>query len=224
MSDVRDQGRALGDRTRYAIFEALRGAPGPVTVADLAAQFSLHPNAIRLHLGKLRDASLVIEEAAAPRGRGRPALLYRVSPGAVERWESASPHEELSLMLLEMLEDGRSSRDVGRSAGARLASSLGPSAQADPVDLLVGVTRRLGFEPQAPQLATGSGGDDEIVLGRCPFAVGAERAPQIVCDLHRGLAEGVWADSELEVTELVVRNPHQAGCRLRYRAANSSES
>lgn len=70
MTDVRDQGRALGDRTRYAIFETLRDAAGPLTVAQLAAQFTLHPNAIRLHLGKLRDASLVIEETAAPRGRG----------------------------------------------------------------------------------------------------------------------------------------------------------
>ncbi len=218
MTDVRDQGRALGDRTRYAIFETLRDAADPLTVAQLAAQFALHPNAIRLHLGKLRDASLVIEETAAPQGRGRPALLYRVSPGAVERWESATPHEELSLMLLEMLEEGRSPREVGRKAGARLAASLDRSGRADPVDLLVGVTRQLGFEPRLPAASAPRGEDEEIVLHRCPFAVGAERAPQIVCELHRGLAEGVWAGSDLQVTDLVVRNPHQAGCRLRYRA------
>ncbi len=215
---VPDQGRALGDPTRYSIFDHLRRAVGPVSVAQLATVFPLHPNAIRLHLGKLRDAGLVLEERSAPVGRGRPALTYRLSPGAFERWASAGPHEELALMLLDMVETGRSAREVGRDAGTRLASSLS-GRDHDATDLMVGVARRLGFEPEPPPPGAQP---SEIVLTHCPFAVGAERAAPVVCDLHRGLAEGVChsAGGTVAVADLIVRPEPSVGCRLVLEPAN----
>lgn len=224
MTDVRDQGRALGDRTRYAIFETLRDAAGPLTVAQLAAQFTLHPNAIRLHLGKLRDASLVIEETAAPRGRGRPALLYRVSPGAVERWESATPHEELSLMLLEMLEEGRSPREVGRDTGARLAVSLDRSGRADPVDLLVGVTRQLGFEPQVPAAPAPRGRTTRscCIAARLPSAPSAPRRSCASCIVGwpRGSGRGRSLRSRTSWCATLIRLAAGSAIALRNRPLN----
>lgn len=229
---VREQGRALGDPTRYAIFEQLRQASNPVGVADLASAFGLHPNAVRLHLGTLREAGLVVEEQAAGSGRGRPPRQYRLSPGAIERWDSAGPHEELALMLLEMVQTRRSAREVGRSAGRRLAGSLsGPALDA--IGTVVGVARRLGFEPTQPRLLDGDGPPGprrEVVLRRCPFTVGALRAPQVVCELHRGLAEGVLAESSasqdadvdrVEHVDLVVRDPRTAGCSLVFASATT---
>ncbi len=209
---VPDQGRALGDPTRYAIFDHLRQSNGPVSIAQLATVFPLHPNAIRLHLGKLRDASLVLEERSAPAGRGRPALTYRLNPGAIERWAAAGPHEELARMLLTMVETGRPAPEVGRDAGTRLAKSLS-GHDHDATDLIVGVARRLGFEPTTP--LTGSD-PTEIRLTHCPFAVGAERAAPVVCELHRGLAEGVCqsAGGTMRVADLIIRPEPSAGCRL----------
>ncbi|MEI2766764.1 MAG: helix-turn-helix domain-containing protein [Dermatophilaceae bacterium] len=209
---VAAQARALGHPSRYAIFDQLRSADRPVGVAELARALPLRPNVIRLHLATLMQADLVVAQAAAPRGRGRPAYRYRLSSGAIERWDDTGPHEELSLMLLDLLQTGHSPREVGQQAGVRLAGALSGSS-TDTVDALVGVARRLGFEPQT---VPGGGPVPEVVLARCPFAVGAERAPEVVCELHRGLAEGVCRGTggPVRVADLVVRAPRDAGCRL----------
>ncbi|MEI2730577.1 MAG: helix-turn-helix domain-containing protein [Dermatophilaceae bacterium] len=213
---VGDQARALGHPSRYAIFEQLRLARRALVVADLARVIPLRPNAIRLHLATLRDAGLVVEETSSPRGRGRPAHGYRLSAGAIERWDASGPHEELSLMLLDLLKTRRSPREVGRDAGERLAADVS-GRQSGAVDALVGVARRLGFDPDEVAAARAP----QIVLRNCPFAVGAERAPEVVCELHRGIADGVCraAGGTWRVARLVVREPSRAGCRLILEAA-----
>ncbi len=49
----------------------------------------------------------------------------------------------------------------------------------------------------------------ELVLERCSFEAAASVAPEVVCEINLGLAEGL-AESvggQLEVSELVARNP-----------------
>jgi predicted ArsR family transcriptional regulator len=216
------QASALGDRTRAAILSVVRER-GSATVAELTAAFAMNHNTIRGHLGILRDAGLLIEEPVTGRGRGRPALSYRISPGALERWQGPGPHEELSLMLLDIVTDGATPRAAGRRAGARLAAeSPVDRARAgaagvgngcdDPVDVLVAVTRRLGFEPRRMR----AGDADLLVLARCPFAAGARMAPEVVCELHRGIAEGVCeaTGATVRVVDLVIGSPSTGGCRL----------
>ncbi len=211
------QSRALGDPTRHAIYTYVRDAPSPVGVAELTEHFGFNHNAIRQHLAKLRDASLVIEERARPSGPGRPALRYRPTPGAVERWGAPGPYEALSMMLLDLLTGEETPREVGRLAGLRLAEEHGTSAGA--VEVLDAVARRLGFEPHLED----DGGDTDVVLDRCPFADAAEASPGIVCDLHLGIAEGIAERSSdhAVVTDLVVRPPKRAGCRIKVEAASS---
>lgn len=231
---LREQGRALGDPTRYAVFRYVDEARGPVGVAEITDHFGLNHNAIRQHLGKLRDAGLVVEELSEPSGPGRPSLRYRPTPGAADRWDGTSPYEELSLMLIELVRSGGTPREVGRQAGRRLARRHGP--HADPVQVLEAVARKLGFEPRARPRRDGV----DIVLDRCPFAASVTVAPEIVCDLHRGLAEGVVETAggsgkaggsdgaigsgaagaantsapTIAVTDLVIRPPRRAGCRI----------
>lgn len=205
------QSRALGDPTRHAVFAYLRDAPRPIGVAELTGHFELNHNAIRQHLTKLRDAGLVIEEQGPPQGPGRPPLRYRPNPGAAERLEGASPHESLSMMLVELLRGGGAPREVGRRAGHCLAIEYG--TEGDAIAILEAVARRLGFEPHLQPSRTGV----DVVLDRCPFLVPAAAAPDIVCDLHRGIAEGIAerATGDAEVTDLTVRPPERAGCRIR---------
>ncbi|QQS23807.1 MAG: helix-turn-helix domain-containing protein [Actinomycetota bacterium] len=206
------QARALGDPTRLAVFEYLGRAPGPVGIGELTAHFGFNHNAIRQHLAKLVEAGLVTRETSAPKGPGRPALRFRPTPGAAERWDAASPYEELATMLVAVAR-GADPRDVGREAGRRLAAEHGSGSDA--LEVLEALTRRLGFEPHREE--------DEgvsIVLDRCPFVAAAEAAPEIVCELHRGLAVGVtesFAGSGglgVSVTDLVIEPPATAGCRL----------
>lgn len=218
---VSAQARALGDPTRYAVFEHLRQARRPLTVAELAEVFALHPNAIRQHLSKLAASGLVVEDSRPSRGRagrGRPARTFAPSPGAIERWEQAGPHEELAAMLLDMLVTGDEPLEVGRRAGRRLAAALTDDG-ADPVSALIGVARQLGFDPLPEPPGPTARAPQAVVLRHCPFAGGARRAPQIVCRLHHGLAEGVCSavpgsGRPVVVADLVVRHPDAAHCRI----------
>lgn len=202
--------RALGDPTRFTIFTCVRDAAAPVGVAELAERCGLHHNAVRQHLAKLVEAGLVVEATRATSGRGRPRLVYRPAPGAAERWGGVGPHAALAALLLELVRGRSSAREVGRRAGQRLAVEHG--ADADAVDILCAVARRLGFEPRTETAAAGT----DVVLDRCPFADLAGAAPDIVCELHHGIAEGIAARAAdgATVTGLLVRPPHVAGCRI----------
>ncbi|HET9944259.1 MAG TPA: helix-turn-helix domain-containing protein, partial [Actinomycetes bacterium] len=69
-------------RSRGALLDTLMASPVPMTLAALAAESGLHVNTVREHLEALEQRGLVQRESAAPRGRGRPASLYRaVGPG-----------------------------------------------------------------------------------------------------------------------------------------------
>lgn len=213
--DVLEQSRALGDPTRHAVFVYLRDAPAPVGVAELTAHFGLNHNAIRQHLTKLVEAGLVASELDRPSGPGRPARRYRAIPGAAERWGGVSAYEALSMMLVELLQSGRTPREVGREAGRRLAAQHG--VEAGSVEVLDAVARRLGFEPHVDQTPTGV----EVVLDRCPFVGPAAAAPEVVCDLHRGIAEGITeqAADGATIDDVVIHPPQHAGCRIKVGAA-----
>lgn len=209
--DLLVQSRALGDPTRNAIFVYVRDARRPVGVAELTDHFGLNHNAIRQHLAKLRNAGLLLESHEAPAGPGRPPLRYEPAAGAVERWGGTGPYEALSMLLLALVRGDGTPREVGRDYGRRLADEHRPGADA--IEILEAVARRLGFEPQVQ--ATDAGAD--VVLERCPFTGPAAAAPDIVCDIHHGIAEGIAERSAgvATVTDLVVRPPARAGCRIR---------
>lgn len=209
---LQQQARALGDPTRHGVYRSIEAAAEPITVAQLTAAFGLNHNAIRQHLAVLCRAGLVIEDLAPPSGPGRRRLRYRVDPGATALWGGPNPYEQLALLLVEVL-GGRSARAVGYDAGRRLAGRGRRGRGTDPIETLVDLVARQGFEPRL----TGTPEQPELVLDRCPFASAAAAAPAVVCELHRGMAEGM-ADalvSDLAVSDLIVHNPRRAGCRIR---------
>ncbi len=212
---VQQQARALGDPTRHAIYRAVTDTPEPIDVATLTARFRLNHNAIRQHLAKLCAAGLVTEEIAPHHGRGRPRLQYRPAIAADTDWGISSPYEALSLMLLELVRSGQTPREVGAEAGRRLAADL--PTTTDPVDRLEINASRQGFEPRR----TTTRSSIDLILGRCPFQTAASAVPEVVCELHRGLVEGIAeaTGGAVEVTDLIARDPRRAGCRLKLRRA-----
>lgn len=208
---VARQAKALGDPTRHAIFRAVADSTEPLDVATLTARFELNHNAVRQHLAKLCGAGLVVEEVGPSTGRGRPRLQYRPALDTGGDWGIPSPYEHLAALLVEALRSGRSPREVGAEAGRQLAGTV--RASADPVDRIETIAVRRGFEPRRVERRDSI----ELVLEHCPFASAASSAPEIVCQLHLGLAEGIAEASggSVEVTELIARNPRRAGCRLK---------
>jgi predicted ArsR family transcriptional regulator len=215
------QARALGDPTRFAIFTYLAEADAPVRVAVLTGHFRLNHNAIRQHLAKLCDAGLVVEELGTRSGPGRPALLYRLAPGVAGSWGTSGPYEQLAALLVDLVTTGRTAREVGAEAGR--AAAGGAASAAEATERLQAEMARRGFEPRRVERPGGV----ELVLGHCPFRTAAVANPELVCDLHLGLAEGIaeGLGTEVEVEGLIARNPLRAGCRLllRHRGAGHDE-
>jgi predicted ArsR family transcriptional regulator len=208
---VQRQARALGDPTRHAIFRAVADADSPTDVATLTARFGLNHNAIRQHLAKLCATGLVIEEVGPSTGRGRPRLQYRPALGVDRDWGIPSSYEELALMLIDLLRTRRSPRDIGTETGHKMAQDL-PETD-DPIDRLEINAARQGFEPR--RVMTRSTTD--LIFDRCPFQTAASAAPDVICELHRGFAEGIAEASggAIDVVDLIARDPRRAGCRLK---------
>lgn len=184
---LQTQARALGDPTRYEIFRRIADSGEPVDVSALTTEFGLNHNAIRQHLAKLVDADLIVEYPARSGGRGRPRLLYSVSPGADSRWGLVGPYERLSLLLTEVLRTGDSPTEVGRRAGRAEALSHHSDAADGPLSVLVAELARQGFDPEIEI----EGSEVRAHLLQCPFATAAAVDPDTVCGLHTGLVEGI---------------------------------
>jgi predicted ArsR family transcriptional regulator len=206
--------RALGDPTRHRIFRHIAGAPGPVGVAELTDLLGLNHNAIRQHLAVLMDAELVVEEVEARRRPGRPRHLYRLNPEARGTWGTEGPYELLASLLSEALRSGEDPRTIGRRAGRRRAQNLRPVP--DSLAALEEDLRASGFRPK--RSVAGGGDGCCFVLGRCPFSEVASTDPDIVCQLHLGMVEGLVEEmGEHAEVDLVAEDPHRAGCRIALR-------
>lgn len=211
MSTLQIQARAIGDPTRYRIFEYISECADAVGVAELTELLGLNHNAIRQHLAKLVDADLVVEVDPLVSGRGRPRLQYVIAPSVESRWGSIGPYERLAVLLTELVRSGESPVEVGRRAGRR--QRLGDTVEsADPVSSLVDQMERQGFAPAVRE----RGRTVDVTLQVCPFQSAVLADPDTICQLHLGLAQGL-ADSigGLEVHDLVPKDPRRAHCRLR---------
>lgn len=206
------QARALGNPTRFALFEDVARLHRPVQVATLVERFRLNHNVIRQHLAKLCEAGLFVEEFAPRSGPGRPALQYRLAPDVSSIWGISSPYEQLATLLLDMTVESVEPREVGRRAGGRAAATA-DGEQATPLEKLVAEMRRTGLEPRTLHRSTGV----DLVLGACPLVRGVGRHRDIVCEIHRGLAEGFLEElaSELNVTELHQGQSGDGPCTIR---------
>jgi predicted ArsR family transcriptional regulator len=209
MEDVQQEARALGDPTRHRLFRHIAESPEPVSVAELTDLVQLNHNAVRQHLAVLKESGLVVEELEDRARPGRPRLLYRLHPEALGRWGTSGAYSWLATLLAGAVRRGQDPRQVGRQDGHRRAAGL--SGTGDPVDLLEEEMVWRGFRPERIE----RGRRVEFVLGRCPFADVAEEDPDVVCQLHLGLAEGLTEGlGGVQVERLVTKKPSRAGCRL----------
>jgi predicted ArsR family transcriptional regulator len=159
----------------------------------------MRPTSVRFHLDLLVAAGQVTRLPAAPRGRGRPRLLYRIArapdrpAGPARSSEShggAMLAEVLAAHMASMPGDvAETSRAAGRSWAENLVDATtgteSPTA-AEAIDRVAGVLDHVGFEP-----TVASAGDGYVIdLHACPFRSVAETHPEVTCSLHLGLVQG----------------------------------
>ena len=184
--------KALADETRYAVYRELASSPQPLSAPELADRLGVHANTVRLHLERLRDAGLVDAEAAHRGTVGRPQHLYFLAAGAPSLGFDPPAHALLAGLLAALAErvgaDPDDAADTGHAWGAEAARR---TRTRSCVRALAAELERLGFEPA---LAPGDGtseGAVRIEFLHCPFRELAEAYPELVCNLHRGLCEGL---------------------------------
>src|SRR5438045_3271158 len=74
--------KALGDETRFSMYQELASSTSALTATELAERLGLHANTVRLHLERLREAGLVDVEPVHRGTVGRPQHVYSLSAGA----------------------------------------------------------------------------------------------------------------------------------------------
>ena len=213
---------------RDALMAVLRRI-GPATATDLAQATGLHENTVREHMKALIEERRVHSGSESRGTRGRPKIVYSVSPTEegfrqpTEQEESQARTEVMRLVLSRYGEPLENAPAVARADGRDLAAELpAVDVSAETVDeQLDAVTAhfaRMGFDPVVPE------GTMEIHLRRCPFRDMAIQRPEIICSMHVGIAEGVLDElgSDLEVTEaLPFVTPRE--CIVRLGLANPGE-
>lgn len=192
--------KALGDETRYAMYRELAGSTAALSAQDLADRLGLHANTVRLHLERLREAGLVDAEAVHRGTVGRPQHLYFLAAGAPGLGFDPPAHALLAGLLAAMAERMGAEAEDAADTGYAWGTEAGRRTRSRScLRALEGELTKLGFEPAAepaepgPALtgATGMGAGVRIEFLHCPFRELAEAYPELVCNLHRGLCEGV---------------------------------
>ena len=214
---LQHQAQALGDPSRFAIFEHIARSATPVDVAELTELMGFNHNAIRQHLVKLLDADLISQSTQRRLTRGRPRLTYQARTDAFDRFQNrpGGSYQRLAAMLLDLATSGDSPYEVGRrstlSAESQTTADLdAANLDAASDDTVAALALRLeldGFKPSV----NGS----TIELGRCPFADLAVADPDVVCELHRGLIDGYLDGQTGDATAtLSQKSPRLAGCTV----------
>jgi predicted ArsR family transcriptional regulator len=193
--------RALGDRTRYAIYSEVASSSVPLSTSDIAKLLDLHPNTVRPHLERLREVGLLEVESASQGSVGRPQHRYMLSADAPSLGLEPPAYPLLADLLAQLAAALGAGDDdvaeVGRSWGRHEAESLGEadgelgdtgvSDDGPGVAALVAELAELGFDPTTECAESRT----TVAFTRCPYRELAEAHPELVCCLHRGIVEGI---------------------------------
>ena len=181
--------KALGDNTRYAIYLELARSTTPLSTADIAETLGLHPNTVRPHLERMRDIGLLQVEVDSRGAVGRPQHRYSLASDAPSLGLEPPTFPLLAGLLANVAAAlspdaevvAEAGRDHGRHAGEQRRKA--PSCVAAVVDELA----ELGFDPAVAE----DGRTTTVAFTRCPYRELAEAFPELVCNLHRGIVEGM---------------------------------
>ena len=201
----------LAQPTSRRIFALLSDLGGAATTDALAQRLRLHPNGVRTHLQRMRDAGLLVQRRV-PAPRGRPRDEWAISPSARPGGERPQAYGALARWLARAIPPTPQRVAEVEATGREIGRELTPAA-ATPQQALAGVMTALGFQPDVDLSQPGR---FCCTLRNCPYR-GSVRANQaVVCGLHRGIVRGVLdrAASGATLERFVPHDPDTAGCEI----------
>jgi predicted ArsR family transcriptional regulator len=186
--------RLLADRSRYAIYQLVAQAQQPLSTTEIADRLDLHTNTVRLHLEKMREAGLVLVSTDRHGSVGRPQHRWATVPQAASLGLEPG-FRILALLLAEVAAEQRPAAPTVVAVGSRRGRERArtrPAAGGEPIAACLQAVMEeltdLGFDPS---LEADRGSRAVISFTHCPFRDVALLYPDLVCQLHRGLTEGI---------------------------------
>lgn len=184
------RGRAMSS-SRLLVLETLEAQTVPVPITALIQRVQLHENTVRGHLTALLHDGFVGREADISDGRGRPSWLWfarepaHASASEIEYGGLASVlAESISITSQQPALDALT---AGQSWGKKIAAQKSLPARAPQngaAEYASAVLSEFGFAPQTL-------GPEIVELRRCPILDVATSYPDVVCNVHLGLVQGV---------------------------------
>lgn len=205
---------------RAAVLAQLAEADGrPLRAQEVCRALGQHVNTTREHLEGLVADGLAEATTDKPRGRGRPATLYRCLPGG-PMWPTGRQYAALADVLVEqVLESVDDPSAAAYRAGERWGRKL-LNDQPDGVTAQQAVERQLAEVGFAPERTS----EGEWRLSRCPLLSAARRHPDVVCNVHRGvvaaLLDGLGERADVQVFPF----SEPGACRITARPAAAEDA
>jgi predicted ArsR family transcriptional regulator len=213
----------LTQPTRAQLFTVLSELRRPASTDELAEHLALHPNGVRVHLERLREAGLVTRER--PRqARGRPRDMWMVAPDARPGGDPPSAYADLGRWLARTIAPGKTRLRAVEAAGREIGRDLGSQGGAlSAEEKMHTALVSLGFQPERE---IDPAGTLTYRLCNCPYRDVVRESQPVVCTLHRGMTRGLL-DAIAPGTKLagfVPRDPYAAGCLIELRGELADEA
>jgi predicted ArsR family transcriptional regulator len=206
---------ALSQPTRARLFGVLAELRRPAGTDELASSLDLHPNGVRVHLERLRDAGLVTRERSRqPRGRQRD--MWLISPDATPAGDPPVGYAQLGRWLARAIKPGKSTLRAVESTGRGIGHDLAADGDATAEAKMHATLASLGFQPSREAHRPGT---LTYRLGNCPYRDAVRENADVVCTLHRGITRGLL-DKLAPTSKLsgfVARDPFVGGCLVELR-------
>jgi predicted ArsR family transcriptional regulator len=203
----------LAQATRRRLFALLGEHGGSASTDELAQWLGLHPNGVRTHLQRMRDAGLVTHRRV-PRPRGRPHDEWAIAPTAAPGGDPPHAYGALAGWLARTIPaTPRRLREV-EAAGREIGRGLAPAPVVPPAQAIVDALAALGFQPEA--LGEAPDGRLSCRLRNCPYRDSVRENREVICTLHRGLTRGLLDRIAPTATlaRFVPHDPGRAGCEV----------
>lgn len=164
-----------------------------ITINDAAEHLGGHPNSARQHLDalaalKLLTAADIQSDRPGRRPRGYTlTALGRQALGAGRMDETRDLADVFASYLIATGSGPEQAQEIGRAWGTKRADELGDGESREALDAVMEVLDILGFDPSTMHTEQG----DAVILRTCPLLDMAHGSPEFVCNIHRGLIDGV---------------------------------
>src|SRR5690242_19331742 len=214
---------ALAQATRAQLFSVLGELRRPVSTDELAQRLALHPNGVRMHLERMREAGLVTRDRPRPR-RGRPRDMWMVATDAQPGGDPPSAYRDLGRWLARAIGPGKGRVRSVEATGRDIGRDLAPDGSGDSAEARMHATLvSLGFRPARE---VDPEGKLTYRLRNCPYRDAVRENQAVVCAMHRGMTRGLL-DAIAPNTKLagfVPRDPYAAGCLIELRGELANEA